>query len=87
MAETFREPPTWDSIAPALREHMNISRQQFDEIRASMLAREKHAPTVGSAAPDFELKRLSSEGALSEERLRLADLRGRPVALVFGSYT
>ncbi len=47
-----------------------------------VLARETHAPAVGEMAPDFELPR-SGGGA----PVRLSELRGRPVALIFGSYT
>ena len=52
-----------------------------------MSEREKRTPAVGTSSPDFELRRLSSEGTLSDETLRLSGLRGRPVALIFGSYT
>jgi hypothetical protein len=37
---------------------------------------------VGDEAPELDLRRLGSR-----ERVRLADHRGRPVALAFGSYT
>lgn len=39
------------------------------------------APAIGDRAPDFELE------GLEGERVRLEDLRGRPVVLEFGSYT
>ena len=42
----------------------------------------------GDRAFPFDLPRLDSESHRpSGERIRLADLAGRPVALVFGSYT
>ena len=48
-----------------------------------ILARETHAPAVGSEAPDFELPRLGGG-----EPVRLSRWRGeRPVALIFGSFT
>ena len=37
---------------------------------------------VGDEAPDFELEYHDHSG-----KMRLSDLRGRPVVLVFGSYT
>jgi AhpC/TSA family len=37
---------------------------------------------AGQRAPDFDLPTLDKSG-----RVRLSDLRGRPVLLVFGSYT
>ena len=42
----------------------------------------------GDPAFLFDLPRLDPEShRLSSERVRLADLAGKPVALVFGSYT
>ena len=84
---TIRVPPPWDDIPDDMRARMNISREQYEEIHRRMAEREKRAPTVGDLAPDFDLKRLDEKGVLTEERLRLSALRGRPVALVFGSYT
>lgn len=46
-------------------------------------SRRDDAPSVGTRAPDFKLKRLASEGFVE-----LASFKGKkPVVLVFGSYT
>jgi hypothetical protein len=44
--------------------------------------REARAPKVGEPAPDFEISLLDGD-----QKVRLSDLRGRPVGLIFGSYT
>ncbi len=63
---------------------LNLTRAAWEEIRTSFREREKHAPVVGDAAPDFELPYLGE----TAKTVRLSDvLRERPVALVFGSYT
>ena len=41
-----------------------------------------NAPKVGDLAPDFELPAARGNG-----RARLSALRGKPVALIFGSFT
>jgi len=51
---------------------------------AGMAGRVDRAPAVGTLAPDFALPLLHSD---PEKIIRLADLRGKPVALIFGSYT
>jgi hypothetical protein len=76
-----------DKIPPALWAQMNITRERFAELAALMEEREKRAPAPGSPAPDFALRRLGADRGPSAERVRLSELRGRPVALVFGSYT
>jgi len=76
-----------EKIPPEIWEKMNITKERFQEISTQQAAREKLAPAVGAPAPDFELKRLDDKGVLTEETLRLSSLRGRPVGLVFGSYT
>ena len=40
------------------------------------------APKIGDIAPDFELP-----AARGDARARLSSMRGRPVALIFGSFT
>ena len=57
------------------------------QLRAWRQDREPQAPAVGTPAPDFVLERLSPTGARTGQQARLSDYRGRPVALVFGSYT
>ena len=42
---------------------------------------------MGEVAPDFALERLSATGARNGNVLSLASLRGKPVGLIFGSYT
>jgi hypothetical protein len=76
-----------DKIPPELWKQMNISKERFLEIQKAVAAREARAPAVGAPAPDFELEQLSSDGERTGKRVRLSGHRGRPVALVFGSYT
>lgn len=40
------------------------------------------APKIGDIAPDFELPAARGDG-----RVRLSAMRGRPVAIIFGSFT
>ncbi len=84
MANTMPDP---EEIPPELWKRLNITKERFLEIRAMMEEREKSTPAVGSPAPDFELERLSPEGERTSETLGLSEYRGRPLALVFGSYT
>ena len=84
MANAMPDP---EKIPPEVWKRLNITKERFLEIRAMMDEREKRTPAVGSPAPEFELERLSLEGERTGETVRLADYRGRPVALVFGSYT
>ena len=57
--------------------------ERFAQLQEAMAKREKHAPKVGDEAPDFQLPVLDGKGAT----VRLSELRGKPVALIFGSYT
>lgn len=45
-------------------------------------AADMRAPKAGDVAPGFELRDVSGN-----ESVKLSDLRGQPVALVFGSFT
>jgi hypothetical protein len=79
--------PNVDEIPDEMFEKMNITREQFTAIHDAQEARDAKTPAVGSEAPDFEIERLSPTGARTGEMFRLSSVRGRPVALVFGSYT
>ena len=48
---------------------------------------DKNAPGPGDVAPDFTLELLSATGARTGESLSLSSLRGKPVGLIFGSFT
>jgi hypothetical protein len=51
------------------------------------LQADKNAPRPGDVAPDFTLELLSAAGARTGESLSLSSLRGKPVGLIFGSFT
>ncbi len=76
-----------DKITPEQWKQMGTTRERLEESLKKMQEREKNAPVVGDQAPGFELKRLSSSGKITNDRVRLSELRGKPVALLFGSYT
>lgn len=65
----------------------DMTEEEFDRMMAEEQARHERVPQVGTAAPDFEIERLTRERKRTGERVRLSSLRGRPVALAFGSYT
>jgi hypothetical protein len=66
---------------------MNTTREALRALLAWMRERHARAPAVGSLAPEFAIERLSSRGERTGEEVRLSEYHGRPVALVFGSYT
>jgi cytochrome oxidase Cu insertion factor (SCO1/SenC/PrrC family) len=57
--------------------------ERFAQLKEALAKRDEMAPRVGEGAPDFELPVLHGDG----ETVRLSNLRGKPVVLVFGSYT
>lgn len=76
-----------DAIPAELWKQMNISKEDFLALREQMLVREARTPAAGTLAPDFEIERLSEKGKRTGQTLRLSSLRGKPVGLIFGSYT
>ncbi len=76
-----------DQIPEPMFEKMGTTREAFRQIHDEMQARDARTPAVGSPAPDFQIERLSPEGKRTGEMFSLSSTRGRPVALVFGSYT
>ena len=60
---------------------------RFDAMMAQNKARQGSVPQVGAMAPDFTIERLSRDRKRTGEYVTLSELRGKPVALGFGSYT
>lgn len=77
----------WSRPAPAPDQALDAFAGQTvtnpDMGLALIASRAGRAPRVGDLAPDFELPRMGEDSSL-----RLSSLRGgKPVVLVFGSYT
>lgn len=66
---------------------MLLTRETYTAIRNERVERERLAPRVGSPAPNFSVERLSKDGKRSGKYFQLSQAKGRPVALIFGSYT
>ncbi len=64
-----------------------MSHPLASETVAELLALEPQTVQQGEPAPDFTLPYLPGHGGAEGETVTLSAHRGRPVALVFGSYT
>ena len=76
-----------DQIPAPMFEKLGTTREAFRQIRDEMRARDARTPAVGSPAPEFQVERLSPDGKRTGRMFSLSSTRGRPVALVLGSYT
>lgn len=65
----------------------DITEAEFKAHMAEETAREAIVPKIGSQSPDFVADVLGRDRKRTGERVRLSDLRGKPVGIVFGSYT
>lgn len=65
----------------------DMTGDEFDAMMAREKSREPRVPAVGDMAPDFTAERLDRQRRRTGEFVTLSKLRGRPVALAFGSYT
>lgn len=79
--------PPPEQLSDADLERMMLTRHRYKEMRDERIERERHAPRVGEMAPDFTIQRLSSNNNNDSASFTLSKTRGRPVALIFGSYT
>ncbi len=68
-------------------DELGISRSELEDILELQKQLEARAPAIGTQAPDFRLERLDIRGKASGNYESLANHRGTPVALLFGSYT
>lgn len=79
-----------DRIARISDEELEFRGWTRDGMREKYLERmaaDKNSPGVGDVAPDFRLEVLAATGQRTGETMSLHALRGRPVGLIFGSYT
>lgn len=65
----------------------DLTAEEFDQLQAEQKARQVRVPKVGTEAPDFELDVLDRDRQRTGKKVRLSSLRGKPVAMIFGSYT
>jgi len=65
----------------------DITEEEFEAHMAGEKARETDVPQVGSMAPDFTADVLNHEHNLIGKTVTLSDLRGKPVGIIFGSFT
>jgi hypothetical protein len=65
----------------------DITEEEFEAHMAEEKAREAIVPKVGSEAPDFVADVLHRKRKRTGEQVRLSDLRGMPVGIIFGSFT
>ncbi len=64
-----------------------ISREELEAHIEHEKDREAKVPVVGSIAPDFIADVLGANRRRTGKSIRLSNLRGKPVAIAFGSYT
>ena len=65
----------------------DMTEAEFDQMMADNKARQSRVPDVGTPAADFKVERLDKGRKRTGEFLTLSALRGKPVGLIFGSYT
>ncbi len=80
--ETYERQRSRERLAKMLEKLSPEIRDQVIRDGDARRAKEPTSVQVGDMAPDFDLPVLGSD-----ERVRLSDLRGKPVGLIFGSYT
>ncbi len=69
---------------------LKVSKISQEELEAHIeyeKGREEKVPAVGSIAPDFIADVLGANRKRTGEKIQLSNLRGKPVAIAFGSYT
>ena len=78
-------------VVNATEEWLEKRGKTRDELRSfiekRVLRDQEKSPKVGDAAPDFEVEKLDKTGKRPGEFVHLSRYFGRPVGLIFGSYT
>ncbi|MDF1596417.1 MAG: hypothetical protein P1T08_10040 [Acidimicrobiia bacterium] len=75
------------SISEAELELRGWTRKGMRRRFLDRMERDLVSPQLGDEAPDFELELLTATGKRTGDLMGLSSLRGKPVGLIFGSYT
>ena len=81
----YGRPLLEDRIATITDKELEFRGWTRESIRAryyERLEQDRLAPDIGDSVPDFELQIVNNSG-----KIKLSDLYGKPVGLIFGSYT
>lgn len=79
--------PRPDELPPERWRQAMQTRDEYEAMVRERSARDRLAPKVGEPAPDFVAEHLSADGSRTGKLFRLSTALGKPLALVFGSYT
>jgi hypothetical protein len=78
-------------VVNAKQEWLDTRGMTRDELRILIEGRvirdKKISPKVGDDAPDFEVELLDERGKRTGEMMQLSSQFGKPIGLIFGSYT
>jgi hypothetical protein len=80
-------PPQMEKLTDEEWKKRGVTREEFTKRWAERLKLDESSPQVGDQAPDFELELLSQTGERTGKLFKLSSVRGKPVGLIFGSYT
>lgn len=65
----------------------DMTGDEWDALQNYVKERQVGVPRAGTEAPDFEIDILDRKKKRTGETVRLSALRGKPVGLIFGSWT
>ena len=84
-------PPAGGKSREQLREEWialsDMTADEFDALQATYKARAEGMPAPGDEAPGFTVEIMDQNQTRTGESKSLSDFRGKPVGLIFGSYT
>jgi hypothetical protein len=80
-------PPQIAKLTDEELKKRGMTREGFTKRWIERLRLDESSPQVGEPAPDFELELLTPAGKRTGELFKLSSARGKPVGLIFGSYT
>ena len=84
-------PPAGGKTREQMREEWielsDMTADEFDALQATYKARASGMPVPGDEAPGFTVDVMDASQKRTGEIKSLSDFRGKPVGLIFGSYT